>query len=609
MALCTAVLLLCSETAYADAQILAPGYRSLEFPAPDPNTYTLPVLGDAADGEVINTDGESLKLHDLFDGHIVLLSFIYATCDDINGCPLATAVLHKIKRRIAEQHNLTTTLRMITISFDPQHDTPEVMQRYGKGFQSDTLDWQFLTTSGDDTLQPILNDYAQTVSKVFDKDGKDAGRFSHILRVFLIDRDQKIRNIYSTSYLHADTLISDIKTVQIEDAASSASLTNTKAADQDKADLTSSNASPSISRWSGKSLLGLPPPPVPDKNPITAAAINLGQKLFFDRRLSLNNTMSCAMCHVPEQGFTNNQMATAVGIEGSSVRRNAPTLYNVAYLERLFHDGREYALEQQVWGPLLAPNEMANPSVGFVIRKLNLLADYKGLFEAAYQSSATMETVGMALASYQRTLTSADSSFDQWYFGKQNNALNPGARAGFELFVGKGGCSSCHLVSEEYALFTDSGLHNTGLGYQTAMQASPLTTTSLTTRVQIAPGQFVEVNNSIIASVSGPRQNDLGLYEITQSPQDRWKYRTPSLRNIALTAPYMHDGSLTTLEDVVEFYNRGGFPNDNQDPRIHPLKLSKKEKINLVRFMESLTGSNVAALVADTMQASIGDPE
>ena len=130
------------------------------------------------------------------------------------------------------------------------------------------------------------------------------------------------------------------------------------------------------------------------------------------------------MCHIPEQGFSNNEMRTAVGVEGRSVRRNAPSLYNVGYAKLLFHDGRENSLEQQVWGPLLAHNEMANPSIGYVLDKIKHSADYRGLFEKAFHKPAGMETLGQALASYQRTLNSADSPFDRWYYGKQAQALS-----------------------------------------------------------------------------------------------------------------------------------------------------------------------------------------
>ena len=350
--------------------------------------------------------------------------------------------------------------------------------------------------------------------------------------------------------------------------------------------------------------LGLPPIVQPADNLLTNEKINLGRRLFFDRRLSLNDTFSCAICHIPEQGFTNNELAIAVGLEGRSGRRNSPTIYNVAYYTRLFHDGRENTLEQQVWAPFLDRNEMANPSVGYVINKIKGIKDYDGLFEAAFDGKGpTMETVGMALASYQRTLNSANSRFDRWYYGKEEDSLTYDEKEGFALFMGKAKCSSCHLVNQEYALFTDNRMHNTGHGYAVSMGVEPPTT-----RVQLAPGVFVDMDAEVIESVrQRPKPNDVGLYEVTQNPYDRWKYRTPSLRNIALTGPFMHDGAFTTLRKVVEFYNQGGVPNELLSPLIFPLNLTDQEMDQIVAFMQSLTGDNVQTLVADAFAAPIGD--
>ena len=202
---------------FAGSEVLAPGYGPLQFPAPAANTYRLPPLGDALDGDVIDTRGQSLRLHDLFDDRIVLLSFIYSRCDDVNGCPLATAVLHKVTRKIAEKPGVAAAMRIVSLSFDPRHDTPEVLRNYGEYFRKGDIDWQFVTTDSEFTLQPILEGYDQAVSRVLDEAGNDTGQISHILRVFLIDRNKKIRNIYSTSFLHADTLISDIETLQKEE--------------------------------------------------------------------------------------------------------------------------------------------------------------------------------------------------------------------------------------------------------------------------------------------------------------------------------------------------------------------------------------------------------
>lgn len=349
--------------------------------------------------------------------------------------------------------------------------------------------------------------------------------------------------------------------------------------------------------------LGLPSVPVPSNNPITNEKIALGRKLFFDRRLSINDTFSCAICHIPEQGFTNNEIESAVGVEGRSGKRNAPTVYNSAYLELIFHDGREETLEQQVWAPLLARNEMANPSIGYVLNKIRAIKEYDGLFEQAFEGRGlSMETVGMALASYQRTLNAANSSFDRWYFGKQDEAVTKQVKRGFKIFTGNGACSSCHLIKEDYALFTDHQLHNTGLGYQTSMGIKPTKH-----KVQLAPGIYTDMDMETIRTVSRPKENDLGLYEITENPNDRWKFRTPPLRNVALTSPYMHDGSMKTLREVIEFYNRGGVENELLSPLIKPLKLAEDEINDLIIFLESLTAGNIATLVADAFAAPIGD--
>ena len=354
--------------------------------------------------------------------------------------------------------------------------------------------------------------------------------------------------------------------------------------------------------------LGLPPVPIPAANPLTRDKIDLGRKLFFDRRLSINDTFACATCHVPEQGFTNNEMRTAVGVEGRSVLRNSPTLYNVAYLTRLFLDGREISLENQVWQPITAHNEMAAPSIGWIVNKIHRMSDYDGLFEKAFDGAGpNILTVGQALASYQRTLLAADSPFDRWYFGNQTDAVDESVKRGFGVFSGKGQCIVCHTLQKEHALFTDQKFHNTGLGFSVSFSKSS-DKASKTTRVQLAPGVFVDVSNEKIESVSQQKlPNDLGLYRVTENPNDRWRFRTQSLRNVALTAPYMHNGKFDTLREVIDFYDRGGIPNELLSPLIFTLNLSEQEKQDLEAFLLSLTGSTISEIVADAFAAPIGD--
>lgn len=347
--------------------------------------------------------------------------------------------------------------------------------------------------------------------------------------------------------------------------------------------------------------LGLPPVVVPTENPLTAARIALGRKLFFDRRLSFNNTISCGICHVPEQGWTNNELAMPIGVEGRSVRRNSPALFNVAYQNRLFHDGRETTLETQIFSPLLAMNEMANPSIGYLIEKVKTLPDYAGWFEAAFGAQATIDRVAQALAGYQRTLLSANSPFDRYYFAGEKTALSTSARRGFDLFQGKAGCAACHRIDKDHALFTDQEFHDTGIAQDPA-GARPGTV-----MVELAPGVSVPMSREAIASVGGARAPDLGRHEVTLDPADLWRFKTPSLRNVALTAPYMHDGSLKSLEDVVASYNAGGDASRNRDPRIRALGLSKIEVSAIVAFLESLTGDNPAELQLDARSIGVGN--
>ena len=607
---------LCSLLLVLATTVLArPAWAAAVFTPAAVGSYTLPVIGKAVDGQVLGSDNRPESLTGLMSGKLVLLSFIYTTCSDASGCPLATQVLHKISRRLQGQAEILGRLRMLTLSFNPLHDTPQVMHDYAASIDKGDLDWQFLTTVSEQQLQPILDAYQQPVQKKADQ----PGGYSHLLRVYLIDAKQQIRNIYSIEFLNADTLINDIKTLLQADlpgpAAPPVSGARLYQPGDDKQHYQQADyqtRSVALLQRQGRAAnlleaalsppLGLPGLPAPADNPLTAPKIALGRKLFYDRRLSLNNTFSCATCHIPEQGFTSNEMATAIGVEGRSVRRNAPSLYNVGYAQLLFHDGRENSLEQQVWGPLLAHNEMANPSIGFVVDKINNSADYRGLFEAAFHKKPGMETIAQALADYERSLVSADSAFDRWYFGGQAAALSAQAQQGFALFTGKAGCSACHRIEQKQALFTDQQRHNTGAGYLEAMQPTPQTQ-----RLQLAPGVFVEMDSQQLKTVSAAKANDLGYYEISQNPADRWRYKTPSLRNIALTAPYLHNGSLSTLEEVVRFYNQGGVANENLSELIHPLQLTETEIAALVAFLQSLTGSNVEKLVADGFAAPVGE--
>ncbi len=323
--------------------------------------------------------------------------------------------------------------------------------------------------------------------------------------------------------------------------------------------------------------LGLPNSLSKTQYPITPNHIKLGRKLFFDPRLSISNQTSCATCHVPQEAFTQNRVPSAKGRDGFSLRRNTPSLLNSAFYERLFLDGRETALETLIISPLTHPNEMANPSVGWLLDKLNGLEDYQPLFDRLFgMRSPTISDIGGALGAFQRSLLSANSRFDRWYFGGGSNLLSPEEIRGFDLFQGKADCQSCHQIGKDAALFTDQAFHDTGLKR----------------RMTVNQGQ------------SG--HADFGRFEVTGDELDKWRFRTPGLRNIELTAPYMHDGSLETLDDVLNFYNQGGdgAPHTGQDVRIRPLHLSNSEIAAIISFLKTLTGDNIDELSRSSQKIS-----
>lgn len=338
--------------------------------------------------------------------------------------------------------------------------------------------------------------------------------------------------------------------------------------------------------------LGLPPL----HRPADPAQIDLGRRLFFDRRLSANDTLSCGMCHVPEQAFTQTELSTPVGINGRSTRRNAPALYNVAYRKILFHDARERSLVAQIWAPLLSEDEMGNTSRERVLNRLALIDEYTAAFTATFAQGLTENTLGLALAAYQSALLAADSPFDRWYYGGESEAISPSAKRGFRLFL-KHDCARCHLFERSGALFTDDDVHRTGVGYRRAMGD-----TSTTSLLQVAPGVTLTVE-----PITVHRAMDNGHEEVTGRREDRWAYRTPSLRNVTQTAPYMHDGSFATLEAVIDFYRSGGGADPEKDPLIRPLSMSSVDSHDLLSFLEALTSRDLDRLANDARSSPIGE--
>ena len=311
--------------------------------------------------------------------------------------------------------------------------------------------------------------------------------------------------------------------------------------------------------------------PTPADNPLTPAKIALGRRLFEDRRLSRDGSLSCAVCHDPSRAFTDGRVV-AVGVGGLTGRRNVPTVVNRAYGASFFWDGRAASLEQQVVQPLLDPREMAT-TPDAVIAHVRRDGGYRRQFLAAFgaevrlkpevrlrpdatsdattpdETVITLEHVARALASYVRTIRSGNSRYDRFQHGARS-ALSEQEQRGMRVFLAKGNCWSCHAGPN----LTDERFHNTGVAFRN--------------------GQLL----------------DTGRFVVPQKPADRGAFKTPTLREVARTAPYMHDGSLPTLEAVVDYYDRGGNANPGLDTILRPLRLTVEDKRALVAFLRALSG-------------------
>lgn len=303
--------------------------------------------------------------------------------------------------------------------------------------------------------------------------------------------------------------------------------------------------------------LGLPPLDIPADNPPTPETIALGKELYFSRVLSVDGTLSCATCHDPENGFADPRRVS-IGVHGKSGSRNSPTILNAAFNRFQFWDGRADSLESQVSGPMLNSLEMGHTLEG-VERNVAESAQLRPLFEQAFGSGRpTMEKITKAIASFERTLLSGNSPFDRFQYGGDTSALTDSAQRGLAVFRDpkKGNCAVCHTIEGRYALFSDGKFHNLGVGLN-------------------PEGELT----------------DLGRYAVTKQDKDKGAFRTPSLRNVSRTAPYMHDGSLKTLKEVVDFYVGGGSSNEFLDTEIRALShLTQQERSDLVAFLESLSG-------------------
>lgn len=291
-------------------------------------------------------------------------------------------------------------------------------------------------------------------------------------------------------------------------------------------------------------------PPTPADNTVTYARVELGKRLFFDPRLSGSGWISCATCHNPALGWSDG-LPTAIGHGMKTLGRHTPTILNAAYNKRQMWDGRFATLEEQALGPIGSADEM-NLDMAEMVKRLESIQGYAPLFDLAYpEEGITAKTVAKAIASFERTVVSRTSPFDRWQKGERE-AVNDSAKRGFELFRGKANCVACH----DGANFTDDGFHNIGVRQKAGVDD---------------PGRFAKVPVKIMKGA----------------------HKTPSLRDVSYTAPYMHNGAYTTLRQVVEMYSRGGDATENLDPNIRKLGLTPAEIDDVVAFLESLAGDPV----------------
>jgi len=286
---------------------------------------------------------------------------------------------------------------------------------------------------------------------------------------------------------------------------------------------------------------------IPEDNPMTAAKVALGKQLYFDPRLSKDGTVSCATCHDPAKGWTD-QLPVSTGVGSKHGTRNAPTVLSSAFNYMQFWDGRAPSLEAQALGPIANPVEMAN-TLPAVVAWLNTVPGYRSQFQAVFGGPATADRLAKAIGCFERTVYSGNSPYDRYTQDKDKAALTPAARRGLVIFEDKARCTQCHVGFD----LSDRVFHNLGVGMD-------------------------------------KKDPDLGRYTVTHQDKDKGAFKTPILRDLTKTAPYMHDGSVATLEEVIDLYLVGGEDNPWLDPKMKPLDLNEKEKADLLAFLKSLDG-------------------
>jgi cytochrome c peroxidase len=328
---------------------------------------------------------------------------------------------------------------------------------------------------------------------------------------------------------------------------------------------------------------------IPPSSPLTPTVAALGEKLFFDSRLSEDGTVACVTCHDPARAFTDGR-PTSVGVHGRVGQRNAPTILNALYNKTQFWDGRVHTLEQQAALPITNPFEMGAANIGDAVSKIAGDKEYQTQFMQAFGRDVNEQDMLRAIATYERTLVSFDSPFDHYIAGEAN-AIGDAAKRGWELFNTKARCNLCHALTDtrrDVTVFTDNDFHNIGIGI-IRHHIVPL---AVQAERELAQGHLPSIDTAAIASETSV----LGRFLLTKRQSDIAAFKTPDVRNVLVTGPYFHDGSMETLWDVLDHYNKGdGVANPWLDEDMQPLALTEPEIDDVVAFLVSLTSSQYKA--------------
>jgi len=325
---------------------------------------------------------------------------------------------------------------------------------------------------------------------------------------------------------------------------------------------------------------------VPADNLMTPQRVELGRKLYFDTRLSHDNSVACATCHDVTRGFTD-QRAVSEGIKGQLGKRNAPTTLNALLLQTFFWDGRSPSLDNQAKMPILNPVEMGMPDEATALKAIRDVPEYQEGFKKAYGREMNYEDVGRAIAAFERTLVFVDSPFRRFLNGDAK-AISVQAQAGMELYNGKARCVACHPMNPSNPLGSDNRFHNVGVSAR-HQNFEGLVKTALKVLEEGASEQKLD------ELAVGTDLSELGRFMVTRNRSEIGSFRTPLILNIGITGPYMHDGSMATLWDVMDHYNKGGEANPFLDGGIEPLALSEAEIDQVVAFLFTLTDVRFAA--------------